>query len=345
MTAVQRNPIVSESFYFNYNWQFGRWPRVMAVRYQVQYLEPGRYKVYRLDLGRWDGRIDPAKIAKQNTDHSVAGAIYWVNQSTRQYKTYADSRGDEVDDPLPEGMHVYRSPKAAQDLLAAGLRDIRELFREEISPRSKHEAFLDYTRGHIPKKIILFYTGDRSKPQPTYRDIMKQLNRRKPALAELVRIYCDHFLFMMDGTPADLDRMAFSIVQYEPGEGLFPHIDGIATLGHSAGPIFTVAMGYSKEQWAKDKSRKVLEEGEKGLDMIPVIAESDARPIRVITRQGDIVVLDGKARLEWSHAVPYGTDSMMFTLAFKFRQILPLNQKPVGYSDVLGTEIFDNIIH
>jgi hypothetical protein len=54
--------------------------------------------------------------------------------------------------------------------------------------------------------------------------------------------------------------------------------------------------------------------------------------------EGDLVVLDGEARLEWSHAVPYGREEVKYTLFFYLRGVA---SRVVGRSGALKADILE----
>lgn len=113
------------------------------------------------------------------------------------------------------------------------------------------------------------------------------------------------------------------IVHYKPNGGIAPHIDSVHTYKHTIGPIFTFN----------------LDEDTKLFDMLPTLVP-EAKPFRLYTTQGQITVMDGEARTLWSHAVPTGTPTHRYTLAFKFPYMF---RSPVTYSDYFDEMIPESI--
>jgi hypothetical protein len=72
------------------------------------------------------------------------------------------------------------------------------------------------------------------------------------------------------------------------------------------GPLVSIALGV----------------GKKYLDLMPTLSDNQSlNPVRVEVEQGYAIVMDGDVRLEYSHSVPYGHATEMFSLLFKFRGI------------------------
>ena len=85
------------------------------------------------------------------------------------------------------------------------------------------------------------------------------------------------------------DQGTLYLLKYEPGAGIWMHIDNLL---RSDSTVFTVGIG-----------RRVI------YDMTRVIGRQKGRPVSLIRSnkpEGTMMVMDGAARYEWAHAVPYG---------------------------------------
>lgn len=100
------------------------------------------------------------------------------------------------------------------------------------------------------------------------------------------------------------------------------HIDNVIRLDGSVGPVFTMSLGGGC--------------GVKHMDMFPVVFHERHLPMRISTPVGSIILMDGEARLEWSHGIPGGYPAERWTIMLKLRQVAT---KTVGYSDLLDVPI------
>ena len=116
-------------------------------------------------------------------------------------------------------------------------------------------------------------------------------------------------------------RTQIVLLRYNPSYGIKLHIDNIARA--NSGPIATVSLGPPTVTY----------------DLTPTLSAVGV-PIRLVMGEGDIVVMDGKSRLEWAHALPFNNHYYKYTVIFKF-DAFENNQEQVGYQQVLERPIYE----
>jgi alkylated DNA repair dioxygenase AlkB len=157
-----------------------------------------------------------------------------------------------------------------------------------------------------PESNIIFYVPGQRRHEYPFSVTYPILKAIDPQIAGMVLTYAKAIQSALKATDDDLQCSAMSLVQYEPGRGIKQHIDNITDLGGTIGPLVSIALG-----------------GEpKYLDLLPTLTHvTTLLPVRITIEPGQVIVMDGDARLEYSHSVPRDHSSEMYSLLFKFRHI------------------------
>lgn len=124
-----------------------------------------------------------------------------------------------------------------------------------------------------------------------------------------------------------LQKMQIIFLKYEYNDGIWLHIDNIAR--YDQGPIITMSIGPEKIYY----------------DFAPTLIhdQKDVLPIRIEIENGEIIIMDGSSRIEWSHGLPYGIkfNKTKYSILFKFDKFGEYN---VSRNTILDTRIFSSAI-
>ena len=215
---------------------------------------------------------------------------------------------------IPKGLYVYDKPDenfseyanciaALFSKVESGLTDPKNLTSEI---KHNDDRFPMRKRG---LNNVMFDDGS----SRDYQRNMEHIRTYNSDLHDFIQ-RCGHYCMRIMQLPQErINECQLHIVHYYPNGGIAPHIDSVHTYRNTIGPIFTFN----------------LDEGTKLFDMLPTLVPR-AKPFRLYTTQGQITVMDGEARTLWSHAVPNGSRTHRYTLAFKFPYMF---RSPVTYSD------------
>lgn len=111
----------------------------------------------------------------------------------------------------------------------------------------------------------------------------------------------------------------FTIIRYEPGTGLDPHIDQYFK---SQGPLFLSSYGPKYNYY----------------DMIPANTTKNRYTLRMEIPEGDIVIMEGSSRYEWLHSVPVNsTTSVRYAIVIVCYKYGPLHP---FYSEIYNKHKF-----
>jgi hypothetical protein len=233
------------------------------------------------------------------------------------FKTYIRDQ-TRVKETLPPGLHVFEAPDIGDTLRNGALADIAWLFNEQIRHRDDRILRIDPNRP--PTNTILFYS--RKEKQQSFLEVISILREKTPKLAEYVMVYCKAVMNILKIDEPQLQRCSLSLVHYDAGAGLNPHIDSLFPFDGTIGPIATIAMGERRR--------------EKYLDMLPTL--TDGHPVRVVSYPDEIMLMDGLSRIAWSHCLPWKYDNEQFTIAIKFPALerqAPIHYDRFKYMDIV----------
>jgi hypothetical protein len=228
-------------------------------------------------------------------DWNLSLRIRFVNQHMdgQTHMTDPCSRGDVHPDLCPRGLHVFKPSNTIVSL------DVLK----------KLDALFAPGRSDVPRdgsSNIIFYHHKRGRHSPPYKETMEILQGIDVEIYSMVTAYASAIQKVLGATEEDLMASSMSMVRYDKRKGIRQHIDNITDPRGTVGPLVSIALG----------------NGPKFLDLMPTLADNQGfTPVRVGVDQGDVIIMDGAVRLEYSHSVPYGNPSVMFSLLFKFREI------------------------
>ena len=242
------------------------------------------------------------------------------------------TRGILGRDAVPRGLRVYQCPSV---ITPDVIEEIRSLYGESI----------DLVPRRDPRDNIIFLRWpvgtQKEEGAPTLataHDILLGLKK-----THLRRVLAEYVLALQHIFHADTETLlksSMSIVRYngKDEQGIRPHIDNFnvsqsdmdsGAFRHKLGPLVTIAL------------MPTTRGSKKKLDFMPVVKER-ASCVRVEVQQGDILIMDGEARLEYAHSVPNETTER-YSLCFKFPQD-GIEQHYYGeFSDVLQTAVLYSI--
>jgi len=235
----------------------------------------------------------------------------------------------------PNGLHVF-SRLTTPETMSNALASIRKLFdiieNGEIDDNVTKGDERFQLRPPLPdaKNNILFIApGDEHGKTPTYNQVINLLRQYDPEFASYIVEHAQFCARTMGITDEELGRACnITLVHYLPDGGLLAHIDSLKAFGGTSGPIFTVSMN----------------EDEKPFDLFPTLKPEGTPALRVYTWPGEITMMDGEARLLWSHGIPFGSRVHNYTIAFKFPCLDKyLDDRSGGYSEVLECYVPQNL--
>jgi hypothetical protein len=238
---------------------------------------------------------------------SIQEIIHRTNDHTkhciedRPIKTFETSSRTQSEIPvLPDGLHMFDVPyESIAEVQDEALLQIQLLFKKQLENRDPN--ILMYSARYNNNNVILFYDAVEQKRQPTFKGVIKILRNETPALAEYILIYCKQFMQLTGIDIDQLEKSNLTLVYYPRKAGLNPHIDSVVPFKGELGPILTIPMGT----------------GVKMLDMLPSL-EPTHHPVRTYSKPNQFTIMDGMARVTWSHGLPWYRDIEQWTVALKF---------------------------
>ena len=290
-----------------------------------------RQKIFQHELD------DPAKHGPY-----AAQRIWVVKRYIRHTATSMDTpTRPNADLIIPEGFRVWKPPCSALVNLAGARVDIENLFnhhiwyrRGRLDPnRPGHDSPYDISKFPFEDQVqnrglYFLLTGEEEghKNRKTVFEVMSMLDAADARhlssfcygnLKHLAKIYG----FTSEAQWEEFaSQIQIVLLRYNPAYGIKLHIDNIARA--NSGPIATVSLGPPNVMY----------------DLTPTLADEGV-PIRLEMAEGDIVVLDGKSRLEWAHAIPFNNKAYKYTVIFKFGAFS--NRRQVGYQKVIELPIYE----
>ena len=266
----------------------------------------------------------------EDFDEDCAARVFYVNQFLKRtnfrtfIRDYVDKRNISR---VPVGLSVIEPLRTPPDFHSRAARQLKALFEDEDS-NPTYLATLRGREGNDGKmsnsRTFLFYGKN---PTVRFMDVVEFLHANYAHLAHFVMIYGLQYMRLVGGSAQDLEACSLTFIRYRKNSGIAPHIDGVKDFGYSFGPIFTMAMGGDN----------------KYLDLLPTLAETpECHPVRVCTRQFQTILMQGPARVEYTHGVPFGNIDEHMTMAFKFASIRT-NKRVTEYTNEKLKSNFYNI--
>ena len=219
--------------------------------------------------------------------------VWLINQALKNKKIrtrIGDANESSV--PLPDGMYIL--DRLLQDVEA--YKDSSVALNKLFADEQRNPTDFASDKGLKNDKTFLFF--NKQNPR-SFMDIIRFLYNGYEPLARLVLLHGLAYVDLIGGGMGNLERCSLTFVKYDQRAGLIPHIDNVSDFGNSFGPIFTLAMS----------------PGIKRLDMLPTLCPS-CDPVRVYTHQYQSILIQGMARSDYSHAVPFGNKDEHVTIAY-----------------------------
>lgn len=242
--------------------------------------------------------------------------IKYINMERKQTTSVHTRQGDRCQ--APTGVHVFEN------------RSI------EFSPRffSELEGLYAATPADVLRdrgddgraSNLIFHSSKHIDSPSNYGMNIEILKNHAPEVGRIMETYAHGVREALHASDSQLRECSMSIIRYDVGCGIRQHIDNIAgSLGFEVGPLVSIAVG----------------QGEKYLDMLPTVTnDRSLKPVRITVNQGDVIVMDGPSRLEWSHSVPFGHSHVMYSLLLKFKT---LDKIPAYKNSFLGEMMYCSI--
>ena len=215
------------------------------------------------------------------TARTLENKIRKVNQSTVVQTNMQMRTGERC--AAPVGLGVFSPFNLNRNLMNDVDRELISLFRQ---PKDVLESF--YANVRDQEFIALFW---QSHGQPIFSlgKMMQMLMPFTPSLvAMLESSYIPLMVQVMKISKKSVYDASAEIIMYPPHtSGLGSHIDNVVRTNGKVGPVCSINL-VSK----------------RSIDMLPTFV-SGARPIRIDTGRGSLMVMDSDARILWSHSVPF----------------------------------------
>jgi hypothetical protein len=241
----------------------------------------------------FEGDRIPAEYAQ-----TLASRIWFVNKDRRVDTSDACEAQDRTVAP-PPGLSVLELEGSAPHLDAV-IADLNRLFAYHHR-NAKAIEFTTRSKG----VRALFSCKNPAHARPNYHRLVSTLRRHQP---HLVRFIQAHVWAATDSEPRLLDTVSIELMQYQQGSHFPSHIDNVVQTGDEPYPIYAIHVGQRTKRF----------------DLLPVF-EKDQPAIRVLAEPGQTVLLNGAARLNYSHAVPAARERA-YTILFNFK---PTHSMPV----------------
>ena len=258
--------------------------------------------------------------SKMRDTTSLAERIWWVNKNTMIRTSVNDQSSCHVATP-PPGITVF-APLTTKSHMNRVIHELNGLFKKERASPS----LMGFHMSRARDVYILFYPEDSQDKSPPASEVIETLSGLTPCTVSLLKLFRQSISDLLNiSLEVFNEKSTFGIIRYDKNAGIQTHIDNITRLGGSTGPVFTMSLGGS---------------GVKLFDMFPVIQHWKT-PVRILIPEGGVVLMDGAARLEWSHGVPDKDPTVRYTIIAQFKQISDIQ---VGYSKTFDFPIFSSVL-
>jgi len=276
---------------------------------------------------KWKFNLDfPKEFDSIKDKHELAKNRIWFIKDKIRTNTRHKNKGKLIKNPvLPQGLCVFDSILTESeldefyDILGKLFQDYRKL---GIKNSTQKERGLTY-----------LFSGNKLAKQYSKEtlEFIKNYNIRAYNIVYSVILYIMK-IFCIDVNDPEkvsvfLDHLQIIFLRYEKNSGIWLHIDNVAR--YDQGPIITMSVGPKKIYY----------------DFTPTLAYNnpDFQPLRLEIPNGDIVVMDGSARIEWAHALPFNVpyDKIKYSILFKCDKF---GNVKIGYNNILEMDVISSKI-
>ena len=248
------------------------------------------------DDWKFDSEIDPKKL------QTASERVWFVNSQLEKKRCRSYMRdGTKTPAPCPHGIDLIESLPVG-GLASNAVSDLRRLFRAERRNPTALATLRGRPSGRGTRDLeVLFLGRDSHIYLPESVDFLFLCGYT--SLANFIVTHGKALASFLGGDVENVRTCLLTIVRYDPLRGLKTHIDGVDAVDQTFGPVVTVPMG----------------PGAKCFDMFPTLLSGEAEPVRLRSFQFQPTIMQGSARMEYSHSFPYDQNAEHMTLIFRFR--------------------------
>lgn len=290
---------------------------------------PGKkLKVYQLLIPeKWKFNLDfPKEFDSIKDKHELAKNRIWFVKDKIRMNTHHKHKGKQIANPnLPKGLCVFDSILTEIEL-DEFYEFLEKLFADYRELGIKHST--QKKRG-----LTYLFTGNKLATQYSKEtlEFIKNYNIRMYNIVYSVILYIMR-IFCIDSNDPEkvnvfLDHLQLIFLRYEKNSGIWLHIDNVAR--YDQGPIITMSVGPKKIYY----------------DLTPTLVYDnlDFQPVRLEVSNGNILVMDGSARIEWAHALPFNVpyEKIKYSILFKCDKFGIVK---IGYNNIIEMDVISSKI-
>jgi 16S rRNA G966 N2-methylase RsmD len=255
---------------------------------------------------------------KLNSHKPLKGRLQHLNKCTAIKTLDSMEVGTDVVD-APQGLGLFQSSIEGRVLVNVH-SELISLFKDP-----QRYQLLDSYEGKNGL-IALFWPGRESCDRAiSLQDGFMRLKAvgAQELVSALELTYVPLMMRVLDLPLESILEASVEIIFYKAVStaGLEQHVDNVTrTKGH-LGPVCSIGFGSSR-----------------CLDLLPYGCDTAETPLRQRTYPGEMLVLDSKARICWSHCVPYGCDYERFSVVI--RPCVSSQTSMIGTAPILHVPIF-----
>lgn len=269
-----------------------------------------QFYVYHLNIPKiWKfDKSFPKNIAEgSDAGDTLASKIWYVKKQIR-YKTHRNQLGNPYKNyVLPKDLCLLDKPANLSNKdLDYAYQSLKRLYSEWNSLHLKNS---DQRKN---RGLLYLFTGDEGDKQ-YYGETMKFLKSYDHKFSQILDKYLTYIFeqYKIKPTEEFLNKhVQIILLKYNPKTGIWMHIDNIAR--YDQGPIITIPIGPEYTYY----------------DFTPTLSDNpNLKPMRIKVKNGSINIMDGDARMEWAHGLPYDMnyEKTKYTIMFKCDKFDNLN--------------------
>ena len=259
-----------------------------------------------------DLNIEKLTSKWQKKQYNCKERIWDVKRKIR-FKTYLSQIHTGVTaSRIPSHLYFVQAPSKALSLLVQTKLALDFLFRHILDVNSAYVEMMHHEKEHYvtqykSRGLVYFPNNDLDDYERhgrcTTPDLFRQFLRSNSRLrvvdefwAQYMEVILQHLTGsenISDEQRTDLENIInehgmLYLLKYEPGTGIWMHIDNLL---RSDATVFTVGIG-----------RSVVYDA---TEIIGRDTQEQISLLRTCNPEGTMMVMDGSARYEWAHGVPY----------------------------------------
>jgi hypothetical protein len=257
-----------------------------------------------LDMQRLSRKISVQKTKDPVSRLGVLNRILRVN-------TYMDTAEHPWAGRTPRHLHCFANEIPAS-LMQQAQTEMVQYFEDIKSPNNAMHAktcfFAERGLTFSPSNKATEY--DKSGQAMLIQEFREVLRKGYPGLYKMWGVYERELEKLLHLPEAQLEKRGqLMFIRYTSENGLWTHIDNVR---RSDGFVVSVGVGVPVVfDMAPSLLSREPDVGKKGF------------VLRTHLDAGDMLILDGEARMEWSHAIPFGRHEEKYTMLFLCNHISP----------------------